>query len=55
MKGARVRHPTHEWRGFRLDRSGLWPVLTIGWWTIEYVRQPAATRLIEFLTELRRK
>lgn len=25
----------HEWRGIGIDRSGLWPLVTLGWWTID--------------------
>lgn len=50
-----VLHPRHGWRRCRIDRSGLWPVVTFAFWTVEFVAQPADAKVIEVLTELRRR
>jgi hypothetical protein len=46
---ARYWHPRHEWRGFRVDRSGNWPVITLGWWTLEIVPGGFSARVKEVL------
>lgn len=48
-------HPRHAWHALRIDRTGLWPVVIIGWWTVEWLPGPIGQRLVTMLAELRRK
>lgn len=49
------RHPRHRWAGMRLDRTGFWPVLTLGWWTWDFAPGAIHVRLSSLLKELRTK
>jgi lauroyl/myristoyl acyltransferase len=46
-------HPRHPWRGVRIDRSGFWPMVTLGWWTLEILPAGIAHRVSDVLAALR--
>lgn len=49
------RHPTHRWAGMRLDRTGFWWVLTIGFWTWDFVPTVVHKKLAKTVSALRKK
>jgi hypothetical protein len=54
MRRGLLWRPRHAWRGVSVDRSGLWAVVSLGWWTVDVLPGPIATRLVGLLAELRR-
>ena len=52
---AHYWHPRHRWRRPRIDRTQLWPVVTLGWWTVELLPAPIGERIKGLLDEFRRK
>lgn len=46
---------THEWRRPEIDRTGLWPLVTIGWWTWDALGPVVGPRQAELLDTLRVK
>ncbi len=52
QRKAWLWEPRHAWRGVRVDRSQLWPIVTIGWWTVQVLPGRVAAKLIAVLAEI---
>jgi uncharacterized protein (DUF2235 family) len=44
---------THEWRGYQVMREGLWPKITIGWWTWDALPEMYGQRVAETVDTVR--